>query len=253
MNRLRVFIKKHNLSSGNANESILRDFLAKHAHGEVRVGQGFICDPFEQVSVSKQCDILIYDQNNYPIVYSDGPITVVLPGAVRMVIEVKTRLNEEHLIAAVGNIMAAREVSPYSVGVIFAFRSIKYETIIKHLKNYTAPNSSPTAILLLDQGIIIHSYAFLRFREQMEGDPLKPTTTLGSTSSYAIRRSKVVREKGTFVITFLLLLFFHAIRANGLFESIPANALIHAMEEYTEKLGDDFHIGEREHEKHSDA
>jgi hypothetical protein len=44
MNRMRVFVR-HNLSSGTANEILLRDFLAKHASGNFSVSQGFICDP----------------------------------------------------------------------------------------------------------------------------------------------------------------------------------------------------------------
>jgi hypothetical protein len=78
LNRLRSFVK-HNASSGTANESILRSFLSTHAPSNYVIGQGFIYNPFERDVVSRQCDILIFDQAHFPMVYSDGPISVVLP------------------------------------------------------------------------------------------------------------------------------------------------------------------------------
>ncbi len=93
INRMQVFVR-HNLSSGNANETILRQFLATHAQGNIDVGQGFICDPTHEDRISKQCDILVYNQNDYPIIYSDGAVKIVWPESVRMVIEVKTNFGK---------------------------------------------------------------------------------------------------------------------------------------------------------------
>jgi hypothetical protein len=53
LSRKRVFVQ-HNLSSGTANEAILRDFLSNHAQSNVNVAQGFICNPFESDAVSRQ-------------------------------------------------------------------------------------------------------------------------------------------------------------------------------------------------------
>ena len=47
--------------------------------GNFHVSQGFICDPSDKRWVSKQCDILVYDKNHYPVVYADGSIKVVWP------------------------------------------------------------------------------------------------------------------------------------------------------------------------------
>lgn len=106
MSRMRVFVQ-HNLSTGTANEVILREFLSKHASGNFEVSQGFICDPSEKKSVSRQCDILVYNKNRYPVVYADGPIKVVWPESVAMVIEVKTTLLKKDIESALENVISA--------------------------------------------------------------------------------------------------------------------------------------------------
>jgi hypothetical protein len=58
LDRIRTFVPDHNLTSGTANEIMLRDFLSRLSAERYRVGQGFICAPTASDSVSKQCDIL---------------------------------------------------------------------------------------------------------------------------------------------------------------------------------------------------
>ena len=58
-NRIRNFVTDHNLTSGTANEMILRDFLASLSPRRYTVGQGFICNPTRPSQVSRQCDILV--------------------------------------------------------------------------------------------------------------------------------------------------------------------------------------------------
>jgi hypothetical protein len=143
---------------------------------------------------------------------------------------------------AIENIIAAHALCPRSSGfqgVIFAFGSPnRLDTIIRNLKEYPVTTQAPTAILLFDKDVIIYRYGWLRHFENVskfgpEGSIAYP---------YAVRRGKS-GHKGGIVITFLLLLFFDAIRARGLLQSIPPNALIAAMEEHTELVRDDVHIG----------
>ena len=96
LNRIRSFVPEHNLTSGTANEMLLRNFLSEYSSGKFALGQGFICEPTipdraTHHLVSKQCDIIIYDRD-YQLVHSEGEVKVVWPQAVRMVIEVKTKL-----------------------------------------------------------------------------------------------------------------------------------------------------------------
>ena len=151
VNRVRAFVPNHNPTAGAANEIILRDFLANLITARYKVSQGFICDPTASERTSKQCDILVYDHHQYPLVYSEGGIQIVFPQAVKMLIEVKTGLDD--LASAFDNIRVAKEMNYLLNGVIFAFQSPREETVIK---NYLACLKDvprrfwPMAVLLLD-------------------------------------------------------------------------------------------------------
>ncbi len=237
MNRLRVFVK-HNLSSGTANEIILREFLASHASGDFNVEQGFLCDPTEQDKVSKQCDILVHNQSRYPIVYSDGPIKVVWPESAKMVIEVKTNFKKDDIKTGLKNIQSAKQVNRHLHGVIFAFRSPKLDTVIKNLQEFAkpiSPKEGPTAILLLDKGVIIHTWGWARrkdFELLPETDPNTYAVMAGKDHNYAV------------VVAFLLLLFFEAIGQNvGVFHADMVNMLLEMFDLYMEKIHEDIFIG----------
>jgi hypothetical protein len=209
MDRMRNFVE-HNLSSGTANEAILREFLSQHAPGNYHVGQGFIFDPVDPrpiSMVSRQCDVLIYDQNNFPPVYSTGEVKVVFPDSVAMIIEVKTKLSSNkgasEVNNAIENIMAAKQLRAYCPGVIFAFESPKLETVIKHLRSCPSvePWLSPVAILLLDKGIIIHCWDPDN-RPDYSRQP-------GKYPQYKVVAGK--EDESAIVIAFLLLLFLESV------------------------------------------
>jgi len=105
----RLLADAHYPSLGSYKERLLantiRDFLPR----TVEVGTGFVLfphahsdplggpdlhDPLNQsaFSVSRQCDILVYDVARFPAVFRDGDFVVVRPEAVRAVIEVKGSL-----------------------------------------------------------------------------------------------------------------------------------------------------------------
>jgi hypothetical protein len=232
---MRVFVQ-HNLSTGTANEVILREFLSRHAAGNFDVSQGFICDPSDKKWVSKQCDILVYDKNHYPVVYADGSIRVVWPKSVAMVIEVKTTLTKKDVASALENIISAKRLNTSIEGLIFAFQSPSIATVIKHLEAFPShiPGElAPTAILLLDKGVIIHSWSWARHRAlNME----KPE----EWKNYAIRSGK--KDRGAVVMAFLLLLFFQVMQI-GRNEADFINALNDMFEKYTEKKWSDIDIG----------
>jgi hypothetical protein len=194
LNRIRAYVPDHKPTAGAANEVILRNFLSQLSTGRYTVGQGFICDPCASDSVSRQCDILIYNHHEYPLVYSEGDIKVVFPQSVRMLIEVKTGLTKSKLKEALENIQAAKQMNYLLNGVIFAFKSPRENTVIRHLQESSADlplRYSPIAILLLNRGVIIHRW---------------PGTELGGGDfPYRV----CISRKGTgVVIAFLLLLFF---------------------------------------------
>lgn len=209
---------------------ILREFLSKHAPGKFHVSQGFICDPSDQRWVSKQCDILVHDKNHYPVVYADGSIKVVWPRSVAMVIEVKTTLTKKDIGSALENIISAKRLNGSIVGLIFAFQSPSLATVIKHLEAYPDHiplNLSPTAILLLDKGVIIDSWGWARDRKP---DMNKPE----QWKNYAIRSGK--KDRGAVVMAFLLLLFFQVVQL-GSNEADSINALNDMFERTPRRSG----------------
>jgi hypothetical protein len=225
LNRIRSFAK-HNLSSGTANESILREFLASHVPTNYAVGQGFICDPFKENAISKQCDILIYDQAFWPLVYADGPIKIVFPDAANLVIEVKTSLGKKDTEQALSNIQSARKLKHPIEGIIFAFNSPSLDTVRRHLTSFVARSTSddlPKAILLFDKNVII----------QMVSPPF-----YDGSLRYSFR-IPVDKRKGQ-VVTYLLALLFE--RTGRLLSAEAINMTMEMIKEYTKSSGEDILI-----------
>ena len=196
LNRVRFYVPDHKPTSGVANEVILRDFLNRLSTQEYKVSQGFICDPCAPEIVSRQCDILVYNQFRYPLVYSEAGIEVVFPQAVRMVIEVKTGFGKRDLQQALDNIRIAKQMNFLINGVIFAFKSPNAETVIRGLKEFSRDiplQYSPIAVLLLDKGVIIHRWPGIELG--------------GGENPYRVCHTK--QKESSVVIAFLLLLFYN--------------------------------------------
>jgi hypothetical protein len=92
LGQIRQFIKKHNPTIGLLTESVLREFLKEHLPKKVSVEQGFIQSLTGEIS--KQCDILIYDSQNYAPFYRINDVVIIPEAAVIAVIEVKTVMNK---------------------------------------------------------------------------------------------------------------------------------------------------------------
>jgi hypothetical protein len=170
----------------------------------------------------------VYDRHSYPLVHSEGEVALVFPQAVKMVIEVKTRLNKGTLQLALENIRAAKQFDHSMCGVVFAFNSQREETIIKHLRQYPQPlpmEHAPTAILLFNRGVIIHCWHAMQTKEH-----------------YEVRASKD-KDSAT-VLAFLLLLFFDA-QMEGVWGGANiVNMNLRMLEHKTEQIADDFQIGD---------
>lgn len=109
----RLLQKAHYPSIGAYKERLLATAIADYLPRSVEVGSGFVLFPEESVdparaasdffdpmnqsgySVSKQCDVLIYDVAQTPPIFRDGNFVVVRPEAVRAVIEVKGALTTQ--------------------------------------------------------------------------------------------------------------------------------------------------------------
>jgi hypothetical protein len=236
LRRMQAFVQ-HPLTSGIANEDILREFLARHAPGDFCVGQGFICDPSTDEPASKQCDILIYNQNRFPIVYANEPIKIVWPKSVRMVIEVKTNFKPRDISMALENIESAKKLYSHLSGLIFAYESPSISTVVKNLEAYPRHINRehlPNAILILDKDIIIHRWGWRRAEQ-------KDTNPGINDDSYAV----VKGTKGKpIVITFMLLHLLEVLgREVGLYSTDAINISLELFRTYSEEAHADITIG----------
>jgi hypothetical protein len=195
-NRVRHFVQ-HNLTSGTANEAILRAFLGSISAGVYGVTDGFVCNPVRG-QASKQCDILVYD-HRLPVVYAESGVTIVWPESALMTIEVKTSMmGRADLEGAVENVSSVKRLdgSQATLGLVFAFDSLAPETALSTLAGLPGdPHHRPVAILLFQQGAIIQQANLsnvLRFG--------------GGDSPYELRRC-VGQSPSALVLTYLLLLF----------------------------------------------
>ena len=96
-------------STGSYREKLLIDLVREHLPKKAAVGTGFVYFPVENTKevglgdtqttlladklISPQCDILIYDPENYAPIFKDGDFVVLKPESVYAVIEVKSKLS----------------------------------------------------------------------------------------------------------------------------------------------------------------
>lgn len=91
--QIKAFVKLHNPTIGILTEGILRTFLSTYLPKGVAVEQGFVID--ENGRMSKQIDIIIYDNLLYAPLYRVNDIVVVPSKSVLDVIEIKTTVNSK--------------------------------------------------------------------------------------------------------------------------------------------------------------
>lgn len=195
LKRMQIIVD-YKLRSGTGYAEILRSFLDEHSAGKYKVGEGFIVNPFSEGAASNHCDILVYDQVQYPLLDVEGDVRVVLPRAAAMVIEVEPYLSEERLVRSFESIRSARRVYHYLTGVIFAFNSAEprllFETMQAHAQEWRI-DSAPIAIIGMEKGFMAHR--------------AKMTLQLGGGSSqFEAYESKGVDLAAS--LEFLFLIFF---------------------------------------------
>jgi hypothetical protein len=93
---------KHNGVKGDGNETAIRDLIIKFLPKKYAVGSGIVID--RNGNQSRQCDIIIYDNHNYPELLSMSTCKFYPVDLVYAVIEVKTSLDSEKSKIAIQNI-----------------------------------------------------------------------------------------------------------------------------------------------------
>ena len=104
----------HHPSLGRYKERLLMTFLSEFIPRRYDVGTGFVLFPTERLFesgiqkdydflsgsdhvVSRQCDIIVYDANEFPTVFRDGEFVIVRPESVRSIVEVKGSISPDDI------------------------------------------------------------------------------------------------------------------------------------------------------------
>ena len=91
-NRVRNLIgNSHWGEEGRYKEAILKNIIRKFLPNNISVGTGFIIKPNNHNRISKQIDIIIYD-NSYPVLFSEGDFIITTMKNVKGIIEVKSNI-----------------------------------------------------------------------------------------------------------------------------------------------------------------
>jgi len=180
----RVF--QHNGLTGEGNENVIKNLLIKFIPKKYGISSGIVID--RNGNQSKQCDIVVYDNQNYPELLSMSSVKLFPVDIVYATIEVKTRLDSGKSKIAVENINSVSsldyivesfriyptepvkelnddttffETRPTTrpIGLIFAYSSTTNR--LGTFMNWFDPlkfnniNHFPSHICCLDQGILV--------------------------------------------------------------------------------------------------
>ncbi len=91
-NRVRNLIGDHHWGEeGRYKEAILKNILRKFLPMNISVGTGFIVNTNNENNISKQIDIIIYD-NSHPVLFSEGDFIITTTKNVKGIVEVKSSI-----------------------------------------------------------------------------------------------------------------------------------------------------------------
>lgn len=124
----------HNATKGAENEESLRNVIRSFVPQRYSVGSGIVIDSFGQRS--RQIDIVIYDSQTYPALFSSTSTVLFPVETVIAAIEVKTFLDATKLRNVVENCRSIRALRHYDERIIqntasasYPINIIEYETI----------------------------------------------------------------------------------------------------------------------------
>lgn len=154
---------KHSGDRGSEREAALKAFLMQYMPTKYSIGSGQIVDT--EGNISHQCDIVIYDNFNCPLLLVGENAQIFTAESVYGVIEVKSVLNKTELINSCENISSVkrliRKKNGPIAGIIFAYRSSYREMPIEKtaslLQKYNReiPHTQYIDLLgILDSGVI---------------------------------------------------------------------------------------------------
>lgn len=169
----------HKTLRGDVREGTLARFLSKGMlPKKYDIGHGEIISPNSKVS--KQSDLIIFDQINGVPLYSEEDAQVYPVEIVCGIIEVKSSLSKTELVAGLDNIKSVKEIARDNLpfGIVFA-HSLSANSLDSLAKNLTEwekanpdPKFWPELIVVNGEGIIFHSPNNFSFSWPAKGIPV---------------------------------------------------------------------------------
>jgi hypothetical protein len=153
---------------GAQREEALRKFLARYLPKKYAVGKGHVINTSNETS--RECDIVIYDAFNCPLLLAEEDYQIFPVEAVFAVIEVKSVLNSKTLAECVENIRAVKTLCPSKciVGSVFAYHSSyrskpsveRTAESLQPLNSRVPPGERIDLLVVLDDGVITSEPGF---------------------------------------------------------------------------------------------
>ncbi len=138
----------HNATKGAENEESLRNVIRSFIPQRYSVGAGIIIDSFGHRS--RQIDIVIYDSQTYPALFSSTSTVLFPVETVIAAIEVKTFFDGAKLKDVVENCRSVRSLKHYDERIILNTPSASYPVDIIEYK--TIPPSTHLVAFRVDSG-----------------------------------------------------------------------------------------------------
>jgi hypothetical protein len=98
------------VEKGTANENALRNLLVKFLPKRYSIGSGIVID--KDGNYSRQVDIIIYDSDFHPELFSQGAAASLFPAdVVYATIEIKTTLTKDEMTKAMENVASVKRLN----------------------------------------------------------------------------------------------------------------------------------------------
>jgi hypothetical protein len=153
---------EHRGERGTEREAILATFLRTYLPSRFAVSRGEIVDT--SLQTTRQCDLVIYDHLNCPMLYAGHDYRVFPAEPVHAVIEVKSTLSKSQLDDAAAKIRAVKKLERPNgliAGIVFAYKSGWTADPLSHTARYLldlASTIDPThcidLVCILDSGLV---------------------------------------------------------------------------------------------------
>jgi len=146
---------EHNPTRGSTAENALRNLLREFLPQRCGIGGGFVLAA--NGKLSRQIDIIIFDQLEAAPLYRDGDVVIVSPDSTYVVVEVKSDLKAEKLEEAFDNINSVKALDPNVRGIVFGYASATAGTFAEHLPQARKNRAGlvPEHIICLERELVI--------------------------------------------------------------------------------------------------